>query len=76
MSKSEQLKYKQRVALKEIKKPVILNQKLLRKQINTISKLVSVVNNEIGDNLVGAEMVLETFEWLPKGEYIVRVIIQ
>ena len=55
MSKAEQLKYRQRVALQEIEKPVILNQKLLRKQINTMSKLVSIVNDEIGDNLVGAE---------------------
>ena len=55
---------------------MLLDQKLLRKQINTMSTLVAIVNNAIGDNLVGAEQILETFEWLPKGEYTIRVKIQ
>ena len=76
MSKAEQLKRRNALALKVIQETMILDQKELRKQIKTISKLVSTVNDEIGDNLVGAEQILETFEWLPKGEYTIRVKIQ
>ena len=62
-------------ALKKISEPVVLDSKLLREQINTISSLTHVVNNEIGDCLTGAEQVLETFEWLPKGEYEIKIKI-
>lgn len=75
MNKAEKRKIRENFALKKISEPVVLDSKLLRKQINTMSSLTHVVNNEIGDCLIGAEQVLETFEWLPKGEYIITVKI-
>lgn len=63
-------------SLAQIDKPVIIDQKELRKQIKNMSSLTHVVNNEIGDLLVGAEQVLELFEWLPKGEYTIKIKIQ
>ena len=76
MRKTEKLNIRQAFALKKIEEPILLDQKLLRKQINSMSRLTAIVNDEIGDNLVGAEQILETFEWLPKGEYTIRVKIQ
>ena len=76
MKKTAKTTVRQTYALNKIKETMLLDQKLLRKQINTMSRLTAIVNDEIGDNLVGAEQVLETFEWLPKGEYIIRVKIQ
>lgn len=75
MNRNEKNKVRAAFALKKISEPVVLDSKLLRKQINTMSSLTHVVNNEIGDCLIGAEQVLETFEWLPKGEYIITVKI-
>ena len=75
MNRNEKNKIRAAFALKKISEPVVLDSKLLRKQINTISSLTHVVNNEIGDCLIGAEQVLETFEWLPKGEYLITVKI-
>ena len=75
MNRNEENKIRAKLALKKISEPVVLDSKLLRKQINTISSLTHVVNNEIGDCLIGAEQVLETFEWLPKGEYLITVKI-
>ena len=75
MNRNEKNKVRAAFALKKISEPVVLDSKLLRKQINTISSLTHVVNNEIGDCLIGAEQVLETFEWLPKGEYVITVKI-
>ena len=75
MNRNEKNKVRAAFALKKISEPVVLDSKLLRKQINTISSLTHVVNNEIGDCLIGAEQVLETFEWLPKGEYLITVKI-
>ena len=75
MNRNEKNKVRAAFALKKISEPVVLDQKLLRKQINTMSSLTHVVNNEIGDCLIGAEQVLETFEWLPKGEYVITVKI-
>ena len=62
-------------ALQKITEPVILDAKLLRKQVNSLSDLTKVVNDEIGDNLVGAVMTLEVFEWLPKGEHVITIKI-
>ena len=75
MNRNEKNKVRAAFALKKISEPVVLDSKLLRKQINTMSSLTQVVNNEIGDCLVGAEQVLETFEWLPKGEYNITIKI-
>lgn len=75
MNRNEKNKVRAAFALKKISEPVVLDSKLLRKQINTMSSLTHVVNNEIGDYLVGVEQVLETFEWLPKGEYVITVKI-
>ena len=74
MNRNEENKIRAKLALKKISEPVVLDSKLLRKQINTISSLTHVVNNEIGDCLIGAEQVLETL-WLPKGEYLITVKI-
>jgi len=63
-------------ALKTIQEPVKLDVKLLRKQINSLSDLTRVVNDEIGDNLVGAVHVLEVFEWLPKGDHTIKIVIK
>ena len=75
MNRNEKNKVRAAFALKKISEPVVLDSKLLRKQINTISSLTHVVNDEIGDSLVGVNQVLETFEWLPKGEYHITVKI-
>ena len=75
MNRNEKNKVRAAFALKKISEPVVLDSKLLRKQINTMSSLTHIVNNEIGDCLIGAEQVLETFEWLPKGEYVITVKI-
>lgn len=76
MNRNEKNKVRAAFALKKISEPVVLDSKLLRKQINTMSSLTHVVNNEIGDCLIGAEQVLEIFEWLPKGEYDIKVKIE
>ena len=76
MNRHEKNKVRADFALKKIKEPVILDSKLLRKQINILSQLTGFTNNEIGDNLVGANQVLEMFEWLPKGEYDIKVVIK
>ena len=76
MKKIVKTKVRQTYVLNKIKETMVLDRKLLWKQINIISRLTAIVNNEIGDNLVGAEQVLETFEWLPKGEYVIKVKIQ
>lgn len=76
MNRNEKNKVRAAFALKKISEPVVLDSKLLRKQINTMSSLTHVVNNEIGDCLVGALQVLEIFEWLPKGEYDIKVKIE
>lgn len=76
MKPSEKTKVRQKYALKEIKKEIVLDQKLLRRQINCLSSLTRIVNNEIGNSLVGAAQVLEIFEWLPKGEYTIKFKIQ
>ena len=75
MNRNEKNKIRAKLALKKISEPVVLDSKLLRKQINTISSLTHVVNNEIGDCLIGAGQVLEIFECLPKGEYHITVKI-
>ena len=62
-------------ALKKISEPVVLDSKLLREQINTVSQIISITNDDIADTLVGVIQVLETFEWLPKGEYHITVKI-
>jgi len=62
-------------AVKKIQEPVILDSKLLRKQIDSLSSLTRVVNDDIGDDIVGAVQILEMFEWLPKGEYVVQIKI-
>ena len=76
MKHNEKRKLREESALRKIMEPVRLDQKLLRKQINNASNLVQIVNDEIGDHLVRAIMVLEVFEWLPKGEYDIKIIIQ
>ena len=76
MKQNEKRKLREESALRKIMEPVRLDQKLLRKQINNASNLVRIVNDEIGDHLVGAVMVLEVFECLPKGEYNIKIIIQ
>ena len=76
MKQNEKRRLREESALRKIMEPVRLDQKLLRKQINNASNLVQIVNDEIGDHLVGAVMVLEVFEWLPKGEYNIKIIIQ
>ncbi len=71
----EKRKTREAYAIKKIENGVILDSKLLKKQINTLSKLTQVVNDEIGNDLVGAILLMELFEWLPKGEYMIEVKI-
>jgi hypothetical protein len=75
MRLEEKRKVREKFAVQRIIKPVILDTKLLRKQLNSLSDLTKIVNNEISDNLVGAVMTLEVFEWLPKGEHVVTIKI-
>ena len=62
-------------ALKKISEPVILDSKLLKEQIKTVSELINITNDNIADTLVGAIQILEMFEWLPKGEYEIKIKI-
>ena len=75
MKQADKKKVRADFALKRINEPVILDSKLLRKQINTLSNLTRTVNESIGDDLIAAIQVLEVFEWLPKGEYDIKIII-
>ena len=63
-------------ALKKISEEINLDSKLLSTQINDLSNLTRVVNDSIGDSLVGAVQVLELFEWLPKGVYTIKFKIK
>lgn len=75
MNRNEKNKIRAELALKKISEPVVLDSKLLREQINTVSQIISITNDDIADTLVGVIQVLETFEWLPKGEYEIKIKI-
>ena len=75
MNRNEKNKIRAAFALKKISEPVVLDSKLLREQINTVSQVINITNDDIAENLTGAIQVLETFEWLPKGEYHITVKI-
>ena len=75
MRPKEKRMVRETFAVNRIQEPIVLDAKLLRKQVNSLSDLTKVVNNEIGDDLVGAVMTLEVFEWLPKGEHIITIKI-
>ena len=75
MNRNEKNKIRAAFALKKISEPVVLDSKLLRKQINTVSQVINITNDDIADTLVGVIQVLETFEWLPKGEYHITIKI-
>jgi hypothetical protein len=76
MNQQDKKKIQEKYGLRKLHEPIVLNQKLLKKQINTLSSLMGVVNNDIGDMLVGVMQVLEIFEWPPKGEYTIKVKIE
>jgi len=76
MKPSVKRKIREAFAGNRIKSPIILNRKLLRSQINTISSLTAITNDEIGDCLTGVLQVVELFEWLPKGEYTIKIKIE
>ena len=75
MNRNEKNKIRAAFALKKISEPVVLDSKLLKKQIDTVSQIINITNDDIAENLTGAIQVLETFEWLPKGEYHITVKI-
>lgn len=75
MNASVKTKVRNEFALKKIEETIQLDSKLLKKQINSLSTLTTIVNDEFGDSIIGAEQVLEMFEWLPKGEYTIKVKI-
>lgn len=75
MRPSEKRKIRETLALRRLQAPISLDSKLLRKQINSLSDLVQVTNDRIGEDLTGAVMILELFEWLPKGEYVISIKI-
>ncbi len=76
MRRNEKTKIRETYALKQIATLIKLDKKLLKEQINMLSKLTTIINDEAGDCLVGALQVLEIFEWLPKGEYDIKVKIE
>lgn len=76
MRRNEKTKLREIYALKQIATLIKLDKKLLKEQINMLSNLTAIVNDEVGDCLVGALQVLEIFEWLPKGEYDIKVKIE
>jgi len=69
------IKLRQSYAKRRLEEPVVLNQKLLKEQINRMSNLSAIVNDDFGDALIGVTQVMELFEWLPKGEYNIKVKI-
>lgn len=75
MRPEEKKKVRADYALKRISEPVSIEKKLLTKQIMTLSRLTTITSDDIGDDLVGANQILELFEWLPKGEYNINVKI-
>lgn len=75
MNASVKTKVRNEFALKKIEEAIVLDSKLLKKQINDLSTLTTIVNDKFGDSIVGAEQVLEMFEWLPKGEHTIKVKI-
>lgn len=75
MKAKEKKALREEYAKRRIEKQVVLDSKLLGKQITALSNLTRIVNDEYGDCLVGAVMVLEVFEWLPKGEYNIQIKI-
>lgn len=75
MGKNEMDKLRAVFALKQIREPLVLEHKLLTEQITMLSNLTAITNDKIGDLIVGVEQVLEIFEWLPKGEYEIKIKI-
>lgn len=75
MGKNEMDKLRAVFALKQIREPLVLEHKLLTKQITMLSNLTAITNDKIGDLIVDVEQVLEIFEWLPKGEYEIKIKI-
>jgi predicted HTH transcriptional regulator len=76
MKRNEKNKIRALLALKNISKPVILDKKLLTQQTAMLSNISSLMNNDVADLLIGVLQVLEIFEWLPKGEYDIKVKIE
>ena len=72
----DRIERKRIYALDRIKEPICLDIDLLSKQINMISNLTAMANNDIGALLTGVNKILEIFENLPKGEYVIKVNIQ
>ncbi len=72
MRPEEKRKLREQAAVKLVENEIILDSKLLRRQINSLSEMISITNEEISNNLTGAIMILEIFEWLPKGEYTIK----
>ena len=75
MRAADKRKVREEYARRRIDKQVVIEKKLLTKQIMTLSQLTRIANDDIGDSLVGANQILELFEWLPKGEYNINVKI-
>lgn len=76
MNRQAKNKIRAAMALKKIEEPVILDSSLLRSQINTLSSIINITNDDISELLVGATQVLEIFEWLPRGEYTIQFKIK
>ena len=72
MRPEEKRKLREQAAVKLVENEITLDSKLLRRQIASLSSMISITNEEISNNLTGAIMILEIFEWLPKGEYIIK----
>lgn len=76
MRPADKRKVREQLALNRIKKEVKLDIKLLRQQIDTLSDIINITNDDISDRLIGAIQILEMFEWLPKGEYRIKFKIE
>lgn len=76
MRPSEKRQIREAQALQRIKAPVVFHQKLLQEYINTLRKLTEFTNDNVTDDLVCTIQLIEKFQWLPKGEYTIKIIIE
>ena len=72
MRTEEKRKLREQAAVKLVENEIVLDGKLLKRQIESLSSMISITNEEISNNLTGAIMIFEIFECLPKGEYIIK----
>ena len=60
---------------KLITEPVKIDRSLLKQQIDMISNMINLANDDVARSLTGANQLLEVFERLPKGEHTITIKI-